>query len=744
MGTYKTDWQLTETVMPEDMNRIEENTKENNNALSEFKKQYNADSKEENKKIDRKAEKEDVILKVPYPEDRDCNSFKTLNAFCVFDTGIGDFKNTPEGTLAYGSAKVFVLMNRGYNGGRIQQEFVYVYPTERVTRWVRNYASDNENSWGRWHKIYDEGNKPTPQDIGAKAKEPTTFALQEKYVAVRTEQRKAEQYYEFWDNGAGWADIKCRNLYAGDGQYQAYHQGFKPTPEEINAWDKTAHRLEGADFNTITEGGIYATVRNTIEKHAPIQADGRLLVLSWNAEHWASQMFFADGGRIFTRTATNIQGTTWTNWTELYTRQSKPTPNDIGALATRGDGVIDGKLTVNQLINVNPFAALATSQDGTQAIECGTGPSDVYIHNKKANTYLQMKDDGSIQYNNQKIYHVGNKPTLKELGADDKYFARRGEIGNTVDWNSLIEPGCYKVQISSWGDENTHAPRQGYSYGLLLVYRTHIESEDRIYQEYLPHRIDEARWFRMCNSQVWHEWQAIDVRQSADSRYLGKGAKAVDSDKLRGWLLAESNTNYRGIPFVANDGVMELGHILDFHMPGSKADYDIRVEAINGCLKFWQDTSSLNVWARKYLRINDWYGGNQDGRVYYKQENKGMYTENVEEFYVQGGAVSRGKNETIGNSTIYHIGGGLRLVRQVLTTGTANSGGGVSYTIHFPKAWSWVQPISLVSHNMNNANTNTSGYCTIDTWTNTYLNGGCYQMVAGKPTQIILTYIAAE
>ncbi|MDH2474247.1 hypothetical protein REO35_04270 [Clostridium perfringens] len=149
-----------------------------------------------------------------------------------------------------------------------------------------------------------------------------------------------------------------------------------------------------------------------------------------------------------------------------------------------------------------------------------------------------------------------------------------------------------------------------------------------------------------------------------------------------------------------------------------------------------------DLWTQKYLRIKDWYGGSEDGRLWYKQENHGLYTENVEDFYVQGSAVAKGKNETIGNATIYHIGGGLRLVRQVIKTSAANSGGGVSYTIHFPKAWNWVQPISLVSHNENNTAYNTSGYCTIDTWSTTYLNGGCYQMVAGKPTQIILTYLA--
>lgn len=149
-----------------------------------------------------------------------------------------------------------------------------------------------------------------------------------------------------------------------------------------------------------------------------------------------------------------------------------------------------------------------------------------------------------------------------------------------------------------------------------------------------------------------------------------------------------------------------------------------------------------DLWTEKYLRIKDWYGGDQDGRFYYKQSNKGIYTENADDFYVQGNAVAIGRNERIGNADIYYIGGSLRLVRQVIKTGYANSGGGAGFTIHFPKVWNWVQPLSMVSHNYGDATNNTSGYCTIDTWSTSFLNGGCYQMVAGKPTQIILTYLA--
>ena len=44
-----------------------------------------------------------------------------------------------------------------------------------------------------------------------KPSEPTTFALQKDYVAVRTANRTAKQYYEFWDN-VGWAGIQAGSI----------------------------------------------------------------------------------------------------------------------------------------------------------------------------------------------------------------------------------------------------------------------------------------------------------------------------------------------------------------------------------------------------------------------------------------------------------------------------------------------------------------------------------------------------
>ena len=48
-----------------------------------------------------------------------------------------------------------------------------------------------------------------------KPSEPTTFSLQKDYVGVRTANRTANQYYEFWDGGdAGWANIQAGSITA--------------------------------------------------------------------------------------------------------------------------------------------------------------------------------------------------------------------------------------------------------------------------------------------------------------------------------------------------------------------------------------------------------------------------------------------------------------------------------------------------------------------------------------------------
>ena len=759
MGTYKTNWQLTETVMPEDMNRIEENTKENNNALSEFKKQYNADSKEENKKIERKAEKEDVILKVPYPEDRDCNSFKTLNAFCAFDTGLGDFKNTPEGTLTQGSARVFLLKNIGYNLGRFQQDFINLYPEDRITKYTRNYIYET-NSWGNWYKNYDSANKPTLDELGTYSKE--IIDIRTKILDTRNDNQNPNWYIqtypyqvvnEFkisraigipnggalfgvletkipWNNTSGGFPVQTfkSNSYPtykrhgiSDTEWsewvKVYDENNRPTPRDIGAIAQTPPRLT-QDLNAATTPGLYVVDRAS---HAP-QSYGRLLVLAWdNSQKWVTQVFFSDiTNKIYTRCVTNLEGPVWTSWSEVYSTNFKPTPQDIGALPTSG-GQMTGHLIMNpgvKFVGAHNYGYSCRTKEGNDDYVIYID-SDNKVHIGYNGRPVKIDSVDIVNKNNKKIYHEDNKPTPVDIGAKPN-----------EPTTFMLQPNYVAVRTKN------RKPEQYYEFwdneaGWADIKCRNVYAGDGKYQVY-------HQGFKPTPQDIG----AAQTDHNHDSAYLGKTATAVDSNKLRGWLLAEASTKYRGVPFVSHDGVMELGHMLDFHLPNSNADFDSRLEAGNGVLTMWGDFVATNQYIKKYLKIKDWYDGGQDAKLWYKQQNKGLYMDDVLDLFVGGKNVALGKWESTGGADIYLLGGTLRLVRQVITTGVANSGGGVSYTIHFPKAWSWVQPISLVSDNMGDANTYTSGYCTIDAWSNSHLNGGCYQMVAGKSTRIALTYLA--
>lgn len=101
-------------------------------------------------------------------------------------------------------------------------------------------------------------------------------------------------------------------------------------------------------------------------------------------------------------------------------------------------------------------------------------------------------------------------------------FSKKGIVNNTTDWNTLTEPGTYKVQCASWGDAATyHSPNSysatQYSYGLLNVFASNVSDEKRIMQIYYPHggptAADKQILFRMHNSNDmaagWGGWAPI-------------------------------------------------------------------------------------------------------------------------------------------------------------------------------------------------------------------------------------------
>ena len=130
-------------------------------------------------------------------------------------------------------------------------------------------------------------------------------------------------------------------------------------------------------------------------------------------------------------------------WAQVYTTLNKPTAADVGALPSSG-----GTLTGN----------LAVSGNGKQAT-LGTGQNDIYLSNSKSGGYLQLKDNGTLSYNNNAIYHAGNKPTAADVGLPLTTITKTLTVGtswtNTGIVKSNLQSGSYMVQIYNNGRSDT-------------------------------------------------------------------------------------------------------------------------------------------------------------------------------------------------------------------------------------------------------------------------------------------------
>ena len=130
-------------------------------------------------------------------------------------------------------------------------------------------------------------------------------------------------------------------------------------------------------------------------------------------------------------------------WAKVYTTLNKPTAADVRALPLSG-GTLTGDLYV--------------SGNGKNA-RLGTGGSDVYLNNTKSGGYLQLKDDGTLSYSNNVIYHAGNKPTAADVGLPLTTITKTLTIGtswmDTGIAKSNLQSGSYMVQIYNNGRSDT-------------------------------------------------------------------------------------------------------------------------------------------------------------------------------------------------------------------------------------------------------------------------------------------------
>lgn len=72
---------------------------------------------------------------------------------------------------------------------------------------------------------------------------------------------------------------------------------------------------------------------------------------------------------------------------------------------------------VNTVWHLDGGLSLEYADATLSNITLASDATDVYLRNVLSDKYLQLKNDGTLAYSNQKIYHEGNKPTAADVAA---------------------------------------------------------------------------------------------------------------------------------------------------------------------------------------------------------------------------------------------------------------------------------------------------------------------------------------
>lgn len=170
-----------------------------------------------------------------------------------------------------------------------------------------------------------------------------------------------------------------------------------------------------------------------------------------------------NGGNWTNATAT-LSGNTYTatvkltglDYTQAYTFQAKAT--DKLANATTAEKRVKSTPIFDWGSDNFHFHVPIFINGENKAVEMGTGPNDIYIHNSSSGKYLQLKDDGTLRYSDKLIYHEGNSDGPTQGNWFSGGFPRVAtdgvmEIGRFVDFhNTNTTTSDFSTRLSANGD----------------------------------------------------------------------------------------------------------------------------------------------------------------------------------------------------------------------------------------------------------------------------------------------------
>ena len=110
-------------------------------------------------------------------------------------------------------------------------------------------------------------------------------------------------------------------------------------------------------------------------------------------------------------------------------------------------------------------------------------------------------------------------PAINELNS--KTFQNSSKtITSGVDWNTITDSGVYKVQCSDDFEEAKNAPMISsssdfYPFGILLVFKPKVDTENRLIQIYIPdiqtEQPNRSRIAIRCFNSSFRNWGIVNI-----------------------------------------------------------------------------------------------------------------------------------------------------------------------------------------------------------------------------------------
>lgn len=162
------------------------------------------------------------------------------------------------------------------------------------------------------------------------------------------------------------AKFQAGELYLGKGVSQVYHQGYKPTADDVGVTNVgmggsvvNVNDVGITDLNKIKTSGHYYT-SNATDLNRPSSAAGPIVHVQGAAGY---QQYVRDNNFMFR----GFTGTDFKPWQTVYHTGYKPTAADVGALPI-GGGKLTGSLSIAPAQGQNGVSIFQTPNTGTNAI----------------------------------------------------------------------------------------------------------------------------------------------------------------------------------------------------------------------------------------------------------------------------------------------------------------------------------------------------------------------------------------